>query len=76
MNLKNKVIDVEISEEISGNLQYHTDDLINTRTVYLVLGRLIDRRVKERVVYSYNCNTELNKTNMLSGKLYIKRVLK
>ena len=38
MNLKNKVIDVEISEEISGNLQHHTDDLINTRTVYLVLG--------------------------------------
>ena len=40
MNLKNKVIDVEISEEISGNLQYHydTDDLINTRAVYLVLG--------------------------------------
>ena len=38
MNLKNKVIDVEISEEISGNLRYHTDDLINTRTVYLVLG--------------------------------------
>ena len=67
MNLKNKVIDVEISEKISGNLQYHTDDLINTRTVYLVLGsklgRLIDRRVKERGVYSYNCNTELNKTN-------------
>ena len=38
MNLKNKVIDVEISEEISGNLQYHTDDLINTRAIYLVLG--------------------------------------
>ena len=38
MNLKNKVIDVEIAEEISGNLQYHTDDLINTRAVYLVLG--------------------------------------
>ena len=38
MNLKNKVIDVEISEKISGNLQYHTDDLINTRSVYLVLG--------------------------------------
>ena len=36
MNLKNKVIDVEISEKISGNLQYH--DLINTRSVYLVLG--------------------------------------
>ena len=38
MNLKNKVIDVEISEEISGNLQYHTDDLINTWAIYLVLG--------------------------------------
>ena len=38
MNLKNKVIDVEISEEISGNLQYHTDDLTNTRPIYLVLG--------------------------------------
>ena len=37
MNFKNKVIDVEISEEISGNLQYHTDDLVNTRAVYLVL---------------------------------------
>ena len=38
MNFKNKVIDVEISEEISGNLQYHTGDLVNTRAVYLVLG--------------------------------------
>ena len=38
MNLKNKDIDVEISEEISGNLQYHTDDLINTPAVYLLLG--------------------------------------
>ena len=38
MNLKNKVMDVEISEEKSGNLQYHTDDLVNTRAVYLVLG--------------------------------------
>ena len=45
--------------------------LINARGVYLILGaskrgRLTDsRRLKERDLYSYNCN-KLYKTNMLS----------
>ena len=44
------------------------NDLINARGVYSKRGRLIDRRrLKERGVYSHNCN-KLNKTNMLSER--------